>query len=631
MKKINFYLTIILLFFFTIVNAQTEHEKEKIVQATDVKKLKELSSVFTSEFKERQKRVEVYLKLNPMPRHFQVDGIDKEIYDVDNEGNISFAETTNIGSSVTIGANNLYNGGSLGLNLHGQGMTAGVWDSGPALETHVEFNNSRVSVYDFTNYSNHGAHVMGTIMAGGINTNARGIAFQANGKSYDWSNDYAEMSLEAAEGLLVSNHSYWQGTTLNTWVFGAYDSRAKQMDDITAAAPYYLPVVSAGNDRNSIDSTILSNQNQNKFGYDLIRGQNNAKNSLTVGAVSTVTNYIDPSSVMISSFSSWGPTDDGRIKPEVVAKGVSVFSSVATSNTSYNTYQGTSMASPAVAGSCLLLQQHYNNLNSNFMRSSTLKGLVMHSAKEAGLFNGPDYEYGWGLVDATRAASIITAKSLGAAVIDELVLNNNNTYTRTFSVSNSSNVKVSICWTDPPANSFNSGLVDPNVSYLVNDLDLKVTKNSIDYFPWSLNKVSPFDSPTNTGPNNVDIFERVDLDNASGTYTVSVSHKRTLSPVGQRFSLIISGANLTNLGNEDFALKAFSLYPNPVIDILNYSFGDGIVLNSLSISDVTGKVILSKSSNLDFQSIDVSNFSSGLYLITFKTNNNSVTKKFIKE
>lgn len=630
MKKINFYTTIIVLFFLTIVNAQKEHEKVKIKQATDIQKLKELSSVFTSEFKERQKRIENYLKLNPMPRRFQVDGIDKEIYDVDNEGNISFAETTNFGSSVTIGANNLYNGGSLGLNLQGQGMTVGVWDSGPARESHVEFTNSRVNIFDFIDYSNHATHVMGTVLANGTNNNARGVAFQANGKSFDWTNDYAEMAFEAADGLLVSNHSYWIGTSLSTWILGAYDSRAQQMDNLTYAAPFYLPVVSAGNDRNNTSTSVIANHIQNKFGYDLIRGMNNAKNSLTVGAVFNVANYIDPSSVQMSSFSSYGPTDDGRIKPEVVAKGVSVFSSVAISNTSYDTYQGTSMASPAVAGSCLLLQQHYNNLNSNFMRSSTLKGLVMHSAKEAGFFNGPDYEYGWGLVDATRAASIITAKSFGAAVIDELVLNNNNTYTRTFSVSNMSNVKVSICWTDPPANSFNSGLVDPNISYLVNDLDLKVTKNNIDYFPWSLNKISPFDSPTNTGANNVDIFERVDLDNASGTYTVSVSHKGTLSPVGQRFSLIISGANLTNLGNEDFSVKAFSLYPNPANDILNYSFDDGIVLNSVTISDVTGKVILSKSSNLDFQSIDVSNFSAGLYLITFKTNTNSVTKKFIK-
>ncbi|WP_396194543.1 S8 family serine peptidase [Flavobacterium sp.] len=625
-------LPLILLSLSGSIYSQNSAEKEKIVQASDVSKLTELREQFLLEHKLRQERINKYLQTNFISKKIIVDGVEKEIYDVDELGNVSYAETTNRTSAITIGANQLYNGGVLGLNLQGQGMNVGVWDSGPAKETHVEFNNSRVSNFDFTDYSNHGTHVIGTILAGGVNTNARGIAFQANGRSFDWSNDYAEMSLEASGGLLVSNHSYWQGSNLNTWVFGAYDSRAQQMDNITAAAPFYLPVVSAGNDRNSNASTILSNQNLNKFGYDLIRGQNNAKNSLTVGAVSTVTNYIDPSSVMMSSFSSWGPTDDGRIKPEVVAKGVSVFSSVSgTNDSSYDTYQGTSMASPAVAGSCILLQQHYNNLNSNFMRSSTLKGLVMHTAKEAGLFNGPDYEFGWGLVDNVAAANLITSKTNGSAVIDELLLSNNNTFTRTFPVANPSNVRVSICWTDPAPTSFNNGVIDPNVSYLVNDLDLKITKNQEVFYPWSLDKNFPYNAATKVGTNNVDIFERVDLENASGLYTITVTHKGILSAAGQRFSLIISGDNLSNLDTNEFQLNAINLYPNPANELLNYSYPDDVIVNNIVINDVSGKRILIKDTNLSSNQIDISNLSSGIYFITFNTDNNPLTKKFVKK
>ncbi|WP_295336713.1 S8 family serine peptidase [Flavobacterium sp.] len=627
--KISFTLILSLLL-TTSIYSQNSKEKEKIIQATDVVKLNELGNIFQSEYKLRQARIDKYLQSNFVSKKIIVDGVEKEIYDVDENGNVSYAETTNRSSSITITANQLYSGGVLGLNLQGQGMEVGVWDSGPAKESHVEFNNSRVSIFDFTDYSNHGTHVIGTILAGGINTNARGIAFQANGKSFDWNNDYAEMSFEAAGGLLVSNHSYWQGSTLNTWVFGAYDSRAQQMDNITFAAPYYLPVVSAGNDRNSNASTILSNQNQLKFGYDLIRGQNNAKNSLTVGAVSSVLSYIDPGSVQMSSFSSWGPTDDGRIKPEVVAKGVAVFSSVATSDTSYDTYQGTSMASPAVAGSCLLLQQHYNNLNSNFMRASTLKGLVMHTAKEAGLFNGPDYEFGWGLVDSAAAANLITAKNTGTAVIDELLLSNNTTYTRTFNVDNPSNVKVSICWTDPAPANFNSGVVDPNSTYLVNDLDLKVTKNQEVFFPWSLDKNFPYNAATRLGTNNVDIFERVDLENVSGTYTITVSHKGNLPASGQRFSLIISGDNLSSLNTNEVQLSAISIYPNPTNQLLNYSFSEEIVLKDIVVYDVSGKKILTKESNLSSNQIDVSGLSSGIYFVTFNTDNATLTKKFVK-
>ncbi len=628
MKKI---IPLLFLVLNSVVYSQNKAELQKIVQATDVNTLLELRGQFLSEYQLRQKRIDKYLKSNFVSKRIIVDGVEKEIYDVDEFGNVSYSETSNRSSSITIGANQLYNGGTLGLNLQGQGMTVGVWDSGPARETHVEFNNSRVSIFDFSEYSNHGTHVLGTVLAGGANLNARGIAFQANGKSYDWNNDYAEMTLEAAEGLLVSNHSYWQGTALNTWVFGAYDTRARQLDNIAFAAPYYLPVVSAGNDRNSNASTILSNQNQLKFGYDLIRGQNNAKNCLTIGAVSSVTNYIDPSSVVMSSFSSWGPTDDGRIKPEVVAKGVSVFSSVANSDTSYDTYQGTSMASPAVAGSCILLQQHYNNLFSNYMRSSTLKGLVMHTAKEAGFYDGPDYEFGWGLVDNVAAANLVTAKATGAAVIDELILNNNSTYTRTLTVDNPSNIKVSICWTDPAPTAFNNGVTDPNVSYLVNDLDLKITKNQEIFYPWSLNKDLPSDPATKTGTNNVDIFERIDLENASGLYTITVSHKGILPGSGQRFSLIISGNNLSNLNVNDFESDSLSLYPNPTKNVLNYSVPEELVLKSIVISDVTGKTIMSNSADFYSSQIDVSSLSSGIYFITFNTENKSLTKKFVKQ
>ncbi|MFX5784919.1 S8 family serine peptidase, partial [Acinetobacter baumannii] len=74
----------------------------------------------------------------------------------------------------------------------------------------------------------------------------------------------------------------------------------------------------------------------------------------------------------MSSFSSWGPTDDGRIKPDLVADGVSVTSTGGNSTTSYATLSGTSMAAPNTTGSLLLLQEYYNRLRSgSFMRSST--------------------------------------------------------------------------------------------------------------------------------------------------------------------------------------------------------------------------------------------------------------------
>src|SRR5690606_36459063 len=134
----------------------------------------------------------------------------------------------------------------------------------------------------------------------------------------------------------------------------------------------------------------------------------NSKNNVVVAGTVQVLNYNGPSSVVIYSSSSWGPTDDGRIKPDIAAKAVNTYSSTASSNTSYASYSGTSMAAPSMAGAGILLQQHANDVTGDFLRSASLRGLLIHTADEAGLHPGPDYRFGWGLANAERAAQVIS-------------------------------------------------------------------------------------------------------------------------------------------------------------------------------------------------------------------------------
>src|SRR5262249_32640354 len=138
--------------------------------------------------------------------------------------------------------------------------------------------------------------------------------------------------------------------------------------------------------------------------FDCLASYTCAKNILTVGAVTKINNndnlnngWTQVSDVQLASFSGCGPTDDGRIKPDVVGCGVFIFSSISDSAKAYGYLSGTSMATPNVSGSLLLVQQHFNNLKGRFMRSSTLKGLAIHTADEAGNA-GPDYSFGWGLI-----------------------------------------------------------------------------------------------------------------------------------------------------------------------------------------------------------------------------------------
>jgi Zn-dependent metalloprotease len=80
----------------------------------------------------------------------------------------------------------------------------------------------------------------------------------------------------------------------------------------------------------------------------------------------------------------------------------------------------------------------------------------------------------------------------------------------------------------------------------------------------------------------------------------------------------------------EFSANNVSLYPNPTKGILNYTISNNVALTAITINDILGKQIY-KSGNTINNSIDVSNLSSGVYFVTFKSDNSSVTKKFIKE
>ena len=86
----------------------------------------------------------------------------------------------------------------------------------------------------------------------------------------------------------------------------------------------------------------------------------------------------------------------------------------------------------------------------------------------------------------------------------------------------------------------------------------------------------------------------------------------------------------TTLGTDEFSVNTVNIYPNPAKGILNYTISDTIVLTAITINDISGKQVY-KSGNTVNNSIDVSGFSSGVYFVTFKSDKNSVTKKFIKE
>lgn len=525
---------------------------------TNIQKLQELSLRFKQRAEMNKKEATAFARKNNIPLKFQTpEGRLFELMEI-KDGKPMYYLTDNSTSASTISTNNVHPGGSAGLSLDGTGMTVHEWDGGAVLASHQEFNG-RVTMGDgVTTTHYHATHVAGTLIASGVVSSAKGMAPNASLRAFDWNSDESEMAVEGGNGALVSNHSYgygrgwvWTGTnyvwygntsisTQEDYLFGFYDSQAQDWDQIAYNAPNYLIVKSAGNDRGDGPTNGAYPQDGP---YDCISHAGIAKNILTVGAVNDIPGgYSGPSSVVMSSFSSWGPADDGRIKPDISTNGVGLYSTDDDNNSDYTSLSGTSMAAPSATGSLILLQQHYEAINGtgNFMRASTLKALVIATADEAGANDGPDYSFGWGLMNTEKAALKISEDQV-YNVIDEQVLNNGDAYSFNVNSDGTEPLTVTICWTDPAGTPVSASL-DPSDIQLVNDLDLRITKDGSTFYPYKLDPNNPNNPATNTSENNVDNAEMVRIaDPSAGTYTVTIDHDGTLA-VPQHYSIIIDGA-----------------------------------------------------------------------------------------
>jgi hypothetical protein len=501
--------------------------------------------------------------------------------------------TRNLDAAESLRTNECWPGGSSGFGLNGAGITLGVWDGGAVRGTHREFSGRAAQRDSPPQMSGHSTHVAGTMIGAGLwvytplypqwaTGQSRGMSYAAALDCYDWNSDTTEMAEAADAGLRVSNHSYgliagwsydsgawyWYGdvtvSPTEDYYFGFYDSSTAEWDTLACEHPAYLFVVAAGNDRNegpapgtghyyfdpaTYDWTWSTDARSfdGRSGYDSISHQSLSKNGLLVGAVYDVNGYSGPGSVHMTDFSCWGPTDDGRIKPDVVGNGTDLFSCYGSSDTTYIAMSGTSMASPNVSGSLgLLVQQHRNTHPAKpDMRAATLKGLVIHTADECGPADGPDYRFGWGLVNTRRAAGVIAEDAIEPQTIDELGLADGMSFEMQLTADGtSSELRATICWTDPAGSPVAPSLNPPD-KMLVNDLDLRIEAQSSGstYMPWVLDPADP-GAPATLGDNNTDNVEQVVIsDPQPGTYTLRVTHKGSLTGGGQYFSLIITGAS----------------------------------------------------------------------------------------
>lgn len=550
------------MFSFSFVYAQTDEQVKDIVKDYDLAKAKELFlKVKEREIREKAE-AEEYARINNIPliKENKEGGFD-QLMRITN-GVPVYYSIHNAQAAISTRVPHLQSGGSLGLNLSGTGMVPRVWDGGP-IHNHQEYAG-RITLVDGTvrnSNSFHAIHVTGTIIATGINAEAKGMAPLATARTFDWNNDETEAISEATSGMILSNHSYGvpvSSVTSTPWYIGAYSADSYNWDNIAYTFPNYLTVLSAGNDGTD------TNPNPTTTGYDKLNGNKTAKNVLTVanGRDATVDVNGNITVGIIHSSSSQGPADDNRIKPDITGDGAGTGSGIFSTGsgtgtggtiTQYSTMLGTSMAAPNVTGTLALIQQHYNNVNAKFMRAATLKGLACHTATDRGRV-GPDAQYGWGYLDAKRSAEAITNNGLTSWISEEELAQGGTFTLQVVATGGATPLLGSICWTDVADESkVNNGTLNETVPDLTNDLDIRITQAANTYYPWKLLPVATSNATRNSD-NNVDNVERINIDapTAGTVYTITVTHKGTLVNGPQKFSLVVTGIT------SDFTFKTLA-------------------------------------------------------------------------
>jgi hypothetical protein len=469
-------------------------------------------------------------------------------------------------------------------NLNGDGVVLSIFEpEGTPDVAHHEFGGRVVTHFAASRPVNeHATHVSGTIVAAGQTAAAKGMSPAATLQAFDALVDFdplmAAKSALVTLGSAADNNSWdyglsWQGTVwygAGEYLGGYSGLESEPYDQVMHAAGAPLTVHAAGNDAleghpnlqqpwsphkhfnydtQEIDSHTFC-YSQNGSGTDCpattpfncSAGQTSAgekycetdkhlthtastsvglmastKNSVTVGA-------IQPLGLAIASFSSRGPTTDGRIKPELVAKGTDQFSTFP--GNSYASIQGTSMSAPVVTGIAGLLTQQFRKTFGKTPDAPMLKTLLIAGADDLGNA-GPDYTFGFGLADAKASADLIRDDNATGSRIRKGTVGNGQEIDFPMTLAASQKLRVVLGWSDPEV------LLQPNPQpddddfladkALVNDLDLRVVDPSgATVRPYVLDKNNPNTLATK-GINNTDTTEEVEIANAlPGTYHLIV-------------------------------------------------------------------------------------------------------------
>ena len=448
--------------------------------------------------------------------------------------------------------------------LDGSGQRIAVGDSGIDHD-HGDFGSRIVSRTSVTpgdsstaDSSGHGTHVACTAVGSGYRSSGQyaGVApeaeiiFQAmedddSGSLYSYGIDNM-LSQAYNNGARLHTNSWGSGSGYNT-----YTTSAEDADDRISTWDQYWSYEGM--------SVFFSAGNEGSSG---ISPPATAKNVVAVGAHQ---NRYGGSPDAMYPYSSEGPTDDGRIKPDVIAPGMYVRSCEAQESGGsndlgqwYEESSGTSMSTPAAAGASILIREYLMEIAQRpAPQASLIKAMLILGAEDVGTPNIPNNVEGWGRIDLFN--SLIPESDVGIFVDDRHRLKSGEIDEYSFEVTRAGEpLKIVLAWSDYPGST-------SSADQLRNDLNLEVISpgGTSTYLG---NVFSQGKSVTGGQADSVNNVEAVLVESAGlGLWTVRVtdvyhSGARQYQP----YSIALRGVNVNDLS------------PDPAVDLDSFTLSTPI-------------------------------------------------------
>lgn len=382
--------------------------------------------------------------------------------------------------------NYISNDNTNGIGYDGSGIVVALQDDG-SIGPHIDHEGRILEQFWQTSLGDHGDHVGGTINgAGNLNPYHEGQAKGSDLYVYKAAPEYQAFdSMDIhyySKDVVITSTSYSNGCN------AGYTALARQMDQQVYDMEHLVHVFSAGNSGTSNCGYGAGNTWGNITG-----GHKIGKNVITVANLTE--------NDIVATSSSRGPSEDGRIKPDISAKGTAVTSTL--DGNTYGVKTGTSMSCPGVSGTLAVLYEAFEDQQGDLPPSGLMKAIVLNTAEDLGN-TGPDYIYGWGRINARRAYEVIESNNFTSGTIT----NGDSTQFTLIVPPGMHRARFMLYWTDPEA-SVNASTA------LINDLDLTVTDpNSNENLPYLLNpapNTSTLNAPAVPGVDDLNNMEQVEF------------------------------------------------------------------------------------------------------------------------